>query len=323
MLRGLFVQTFLLLSLAFKGISAIDAAAYAGAIEVDLCGDTPDTNGLSFAFKIAIEDALSGYYSSVHENDGFGVMSLDIDEFVEANDCPDVEDDITRRKLRGTVYSVVYYIFTGQCTGSCPVDPSDEIDGINDRQRGLKVLDDSLESTKKKNKALRMIMSETFPEITHAKFLNTGDRINCNLDHYCYGNGAVCCGVGDCSCMAHLVLCDSQGLNCRDTIYPTCLYDSSCDNSIAISDSKQTLVIGSGYLDVNASVQVYDKQDDGIWQRRGEPIIDPYGSEHVPDSSEKHKRGGQFGSSVSINNSGNRLAIGSYNESRVGSGSVI
>lgn len=317
-----FLKTLLLLSLAFHGSSAgeTEIGIYSGQVDVDLCGDTPDVDGLSFAFKTAIEDSIAGFYQDLYPNGTFQVLSVTIDEsqFVEASECPDSEEEQNRRKLRGSTHSNLYYIIGGQCYGACPDDPSDGIDTLNRFLRKKK--DSVFSSDTSKNEALTQRMKQAFTEITHAEFKVSGSRIDCSSNKNCNSNNAICCGVGDCLCANNdLVLCDPFGSNCKNTEYPSCLDDSTCDNSISMTRDRQTLVIGSGFLEENSSVQVYDVQADGKWNQRGTDIHyhSPNKFEEDTNTHNHKKRGGGFGSSVSISNDGDKLVVGAHRANRV------
>jgi len=300
----------LLLLLALNG-SVGDNSRYDVQIGVaGLCGDTPDA-GLSFAFKTVIETAVAGFYESVHQNDGFTVSSVVAREaeFMESNECPDSEDVVTngRALRRKPQYSLIYLILSGECTGTCPDDPSEEIPTVNGRR--------NLINGQNKKQLLLNKLSEILPEITDVELEVAGNKIDCSLDATCINN-ALCCGVDDCSCLVEeLVLCKEE-YQCKHTEFPSCMNDFSCDNSITITSDHQTLAIGAGFREVGPSVQVYDRSDSGRWYQRGQDITDPTSGtgRHMARarSSGFVSKGDRFGSSVSISENGMRVAIGSY-----------
>lgn len=308
-LGRLFSEPLLLSLLVIKLVDASDVAIYEGKIKVDICGDSPNSHGLSFTLKTLFEDALVNFHRSIHQHDGFKVLSVKIrdDKFIQGSECPDSEDDQIRRRLRGAFRSSLYYILGGQCYGACPDDPTDRISTINRGRRKNSVQNSKfLETMKlqKKNEALKLELKKVFPKLEHASFQMTGKKINCSSALSCRSNNGECCGVGDCTCRKdQLFLCDSLGFNCKQTDFPNCLNDLSCGKFIAMSVNQQTLAIGSGFLGSTPFIQVYDKQNNGKWHQRGKDIFEP-------NLIENFKNGDRFDYSVHISNSTKRLSVG-------------
>lgn len=278
-----------------------------------LCGDLPDSK-LSLAFKTELETILLDFYQEIHEkDDNFTASSISISEseFEQSTECPDIEEISTtasRQLQRTLLYTTIYFYLGGYCYGTCPSDPSSAVDTVNRLRRRMTVEEDILLGK----------LSARFPEVSEATFGDRGNKIDCSLSSNCNSDKGICCGVGTCGCVNEdLVLCSTLD-SCKRTKFPICLHDLTCDSSISITPDRQTLAVGSGFLDEKPSVEVYDfDAGHGLWLRRGSPILETTSAAHGGQEDTFRKRGGKFGSAVALTDNGMTVASGAFSQDSV------
>lgn len=278
-----------------------------------LCGDLADSK-LSLAFKTELESIILDFYQEIHQNnDNFSASSIHISEsdFEQSTECPDIEEIGTagsRRLPRTLLYTTIYFYLNGYCYGSCPSDPSSVVDTVNRLRRKMA----------NEEEILLQKLNQRFPEVSETTFGDRGTKFDCSLSTNCESAKGICCGVGDCGCVDEdLVLCSTYD-SCKSTKFPSCLHDLTCDSSISITPDRQTLAVGSGFLDEKASVEVYDYDaSHGLWLRRGSPILETTFGSHEEQKGTFRKRGGKFGSSVALTDNGMRLASGAFSQNSV------
>jgi hypothetical protein len=270
-----------------------------------LCSDTP--YGFAALTKIDLEWAILKFFQENFDSDLRFDSVMIMDNFEDGESCEDVEnsaklfsydlDKETKRKLRGSQRSILYFILNGYCYGACPGDPTDTIDTIN---RRLGALADDLVTR----------LQAVVPDVTEVT-RDTSKRLDCELSENCLAADGRCCGYSDtCFCrFTNVTLCQNQAdTSCHPAFLPKCAHDMACDQTFDITPDKQTLVLGKSHeAETDPSFRVYDYESiPDKWYLRT-----VNGSQNIENDGKK-KRKRLYSCSVSISDDGNKIALGAF-----------
>lgn len=275
----------------------------------NLCSDSTD-GGLSTTLTNDLEYAILNFFNKTYDgnqNVTYDSVMILGDQFEEGISCDPIEEAITeksRRKLpRKFLYSTIYFILKGFCYGHCPSDPSSVIDTVNRRR---------LQS---KNEEFLGAIRSVMPS---ADSMSKGEMtpIDCTTRKYCNSQDGKCCGFEDCFCPYTVIeICDKTAYCsgsgcCRPAFIPKCDFSMTCDRTIDVTMDKSIIVFGQSHTRdefPRFRVYKYDSANNKFYQHGNLPFPDM----RLLDESSSSSTDRVISSSVSISNTGQRVALGS------------